>query len=173
MPIHVRSIAAEDFEHQLPALATLLSESIHGAVSLGFLPPLSHAEAEAYWRSIQPELRTGGRLLLGAYREGCLVGTGQLSLASWPNARHRAEVHKLLVSEAQRGHGIGRAIMLALHDAARERGRSLILLNTKLGVSAEHFYMALGYQRVGVIPGYTIDPEGHRIDHATLYHELS
>jgi GNAT superfamily N-acetyltransferase len=173
MPISIHRVTAVDLEQQLAAFASLLSESVHSGASLGFLPPLPRTEAAAYWLSLRTELRAGSRLLLAAYADGSLIGTGQLALPAWPNARHRAEVQKLIVTSTAMGHGVGGSILAALHAGARERGRSLLLLNTRRGGRPESFYKALGYRVAGVIPGYTVGPAGQRMDTVTLYHELT
>jgi acetyltransferase len=170
--ISIRRISSAELELQLSAFASLLSESVHSGASLGFLPPLPRTEAATYWLSLRSELRAGSRVLLAAYADGALVGSGQLALPSWPNARHRAEVQKLIVTSTLKGRGVGGSILAALHAGARERGRSLILLNTRRGEPPESFYKALGYRVAGVIPGYSMGPGGQRVDSVTLYHEL-
>jgi len=172
MPTTIRAIAPAELERCLPRLAELLCESVNGGASLGFLRPLTPDDTRTYWLSLHPELRAGRRLLLAAYVADDLVGSGQLTLPSWPNARHRAELQKLFVATRLRGRGVGRSIVVSLHDLARRHGRSLIILNTRRGDQTETFYHGLGYQTVGVTPGYTIGPAGERFDNLTLYHDL-
>ena len=172
MPLRIRATTSAELERLLPALVQLLCESVNGGASLGFLPGLTPDDGRTYWRSLHPELRAGHRLLLAAYAGDQLVGSGQLALPSWPNARHRAELQKLLVATALRGRGVGRSLVAALHGAARRHGRSLIILNTRRGDPTETFYQGLGYQAVGITPGYTIGPAGERFDNLTLYHDL-
>jgi len=140
---------------------------------MGFLAPMTDDGCRDYWLSLRPQLQAGSRVLLAAYEEEVIVGTGQLSLSLWPNARHRAELQKLFVGNSLRGRGVGRSLLAALHDAARQRGRSLLVLNTRRGGVAETFYKGLGYTEVGVIPGWSAGPAGERYDHVTLYQELS
>jgi GNAT superfamily N-acetyltransferase len=154
-------------------LIDLLRATVNGGSSLGFIPPLAHEEARTYWLSLRPALQAGSRLLLVAYADGSVVGSVQMSFPPWPNARHRAEVQKLFVAPALRGQGVGRALMIAVHDAARERGRSLLLLNTRHRGRAEGFYKDLGYREIGVIPGYAAGPTGERYADVALYQELS
>lgn len=156
----------------MPGLVRLLCESVNGGASLGFLPPLAAADGWAYWRSLCAELRAGRRVLMVACAGAQPIGSGQLALSSMPNARHRAELQKLFVATDRRGQGVGRSIVTALHDAARQHGRSLILLNTRRGDPSETFYQGLGYQTVGVTPGYTTGPAGERFDNVTLFHAL-
>jgi GNAT superfamily N-acetyltransferase len=139
---------------------------------MGFHAPLSHDEARAYWLSLRRELHTGARLILVAHHEGCIVGSGQLALPQWPNARHRAELQKLFVSAEMRGRGVGKLLVASLHDAARDRDRSLILLGARRGGNAERFYRLLGYQEIGVIPGYAVGTAGERYDNVSFYQEL-
>jgi predicted GNAT family acetyltransferase len=80
-------------------------------------------------------------------------------------------VQKVFVARTLRGRGVGAALMTALHASARERGRSLLLLNARRNV-ADRFYKPLGYKEVGVIPGYSLGSNGARIDTASLYLEL-
>ena len=173
MPIGIRPVAPAELESLAPALTDLLRDSVNRGASLGFMPPLAHDEGRAYWLSLRSELQAGSRLLLGAYLDSQLIGSGQLALASWPNAQHRAEIQKLFVASAARGLGIGRSLMVALHDAARLHGRSLLVLGTRHGEAPEKFYKRFGYREAGVIPGYTVGPAGERFDNLTLYRELA
>jgi hypothetical protein len=61
--------------------------------------------------------------------------------------------------------------MAALHECARQRDRTLLLLNARRNV-ADRFYKPLGYREVGVIPGYSLGSNGARIDTASLYLQL-
>jgi acetyltransferase len=168
----VHQVAATELEHLLPAFVELLRESVNGGASLGFLPPLTHQDARRYWLSLSTELRGGSRLLFAAYVADRLAGSGQLALPSWPTARHRAELNKVMVATGLRGQGIGRRLLGAIHDSARQRGRSLLVLNARRGDPAETFYKRLGYREVGVIPGYMIGPAGEVCDNVAMYRSL-
>jgi GNAT superfamily N-acetyltransferase len=64
-----------------------------------------------------------------------------------PNASHRAEVQKLLVLRSWRRQGIGLALMTAIEQAARQTGRSLLVLDTRLGMrrsSCTHVWATRG-----------------------------
>lgn len=169
----IRPVSATALVHHLPILIELLRDTVNGGSPLGFLAPLTHDQARDYWLSLRPDLQAGSRLLLAAYVDDRLAGSGQLTLSPWPNARHRAELQKLFVATAVRGRGVGRSLVAALHEAARQRGRSLVLLNTRRGGPSEDFYRGLGYREVGVTPGYTVGSAGERYDHVTYYQELS
>ena len=173
MALNILPVSSADLEEQVASFTELFKETVNGGASLGYVAPVTHNAARDYWLSIRPELDSGVRLLLAAYAEDRLIGAGQLFLPNWPAARHRAEVHKVLVGSQTRGHGVGKQLMTALHETSRRRGRSLILLNTRRGGSAERFYMRLGYKEVGVVPGYIAAQGGLRYDSVMLYLELA
>jgi len=173
MTIHIRPVLPTELEGTAPMLTSLLYQVVNSGSSLGFFPPLSALEAHNYWLTLAPELHNGTRLLLVAFTPQGPAGAAQLVLSSSPSGSHRAEIQKLFVANEVRGNGVGRALVTALHYAARRSHRSLIVLNTRRGEPAEAFYRRLGYREVGVIPGWTVGPRGERYDHVTLYHELA
>lgn len=172
MEITIRVLQASEVEPMLPQLITLLLGTVNQGNPLGFMPPITARQAELYWRLVRREVETGMRVLVVAARGDRLAGSGQLALAQSPNGRHRAELQKLLVSATERGLGIGRSLVETLHRAAVERRRSLLVLHTRRGQAAVGFYRTLGYREVGIIPGYSMDPDGQRIDDVTMYQEL-
>jgi GNAT superfamily N-acetyltransferase len=171
--IGIRVISHTGLDRALPELGLLLRDAVNDTGGLGFLPPMADDEALNYWLSIRAELREGSRILLAAYDGDRIVGTAQLAFPPWPNARHRAAIHKMLVEQKMRGQGVGASLMFALEKVARLRGRSLLILNTRHGSPAERFYTALGFTQSGVIPGYAAGPNGLFYADATYYKQLA
>lgn len=165
----IRTIAKEHFDGA--ALGALLSDAVESGASLGFLPPLRPEAAKAYWVEVKAGLGRQ-RLLLGAYRRGVLVGTVQLALEARANGAHRAEVQKLMVARAFRRLGIGRALMAAVEALALASGRSLLVLDARVGDAAERLYAGLGWSRAGEIPGYAAGADGGRQATAIYYKQL-
>jgi acetyltransferase len=169
----IKTLSPRELEAALPTFVQLLQESVNEGASLGFLAPLTARDALDYWQSLRPQLESGSRVLLAAYERDCIVGSGQLSLVPWANGKHRASLEKLFVSTALRGRGIGKALLNALQEAAKLRGRSLLLINARRDSAAERLYKHVGYREFGIIPGYTIGADGARQDNVCLYRELS
>ncbi|TWT16808.1 tRNA adenosine(34) deaminase TadA [Luteimonas wenzhouensis] len=142
------------------ALAALLVETVAGNGSVGFMHPLDPAQARAFWEASLREVAQGGRIVLCAWREGTLLGTGSLVLVSAPSQPHRAELTKVMTSHAARGAGVGAALVAALEDAARARGRRLLTLDASLVDGPSGFYRRLGYRTTGDIPEYAYKPLG-------------
>ncbi len=139
-------------------LADVLVDCVAGGASVGFVAPLGQDAARAWWAGAlrDPDARTwvargdGGRV----------VGVVRLLPAPQPNARHRAEVAKLLVHRDARGRGCAAALMAALEDGALRLGRTLLVLDTQTGSPAEGWYARRGWHRVGTIDDYAVAPDG-------------
>ena len=154
-------------------LVDLLIDAVDSGASVGFLPPLVHAEAANYWREVFAALETCNRILLTAEDDGRIAGAVQLDLATRANALHRAEVMKLFVHRDHRRRGIGRDLMSALEVAAHEHGRTLLVLDTREGDPSEKLYLELGYTRAGAIPRYARSAGGELHTTVFLYKELT
>jgi predicted GNAT family N-acyltransferase len=89
----------------------------------------------------------GGVVHVLAMLDGFGVATGRLLLDY--AAGENAHIGRVAVLAEQRGKGYGRAVMLALHDLARERGLPGITLGAQLHAIA--FYERLGYVARGDI----------------------
>lgn len=163
----------DDLAPYLADLTDILVMSVAGGASIGFLPPLDRADAEAYWRGVQVAMDKGKIVLLLATENGKAYGTVQLAFSSKENARHRAEVQKLMVNPRSRRHGIGRKLMVALEHTAWEMGRTLILLDTRRGGIADGLYGRMGYTRFGIVPAFTIDSDGSSHDTCFFYKHLT
>lgn len=157
----------------LAALHALLRDAVEGGASVGYLVPLPEAEVAAFWAGVMHGVTAGHRVVLAARDEsGTIVGSVQLDLAQKPNSHHRCEVQKLLVLRTHRGRGLGSALMKAAEDAARAKGRSLLILDTSASGNAVGLYERLGYSKAGVIPRYAGDPDGSLIDTIIYYKEI-
>lgn len=155
----------------LPALIELLQDTVANGASIGFLPPLSTEEAHTYWTSVFQDVARHTCILLITQDEGQLIGSIQLGLATKPNALHRAEVQKLFVLQSQRRRGIGRALLQAIEQIAREEKRTLLVLDTRQGDAAEQLYHTTGYHEVGTIPAYARNTNG-TLDATVFFYKI-
>ena len=164
-------VAKADYD----GLCALLAECVHAGASIGFLDPAPREEVEAFWQRMIKEAAAGSRIILIARDEDDrhIVGTAQLALEWRPNAKHRAEVQKVLVSVSRRRQGIAAMLMSAVEEHSRRGGRSLLILDTSEGAGgAQAFYETLGYAYAGGIPGFAMDPDGTPTTSAIYYKVL-
>ncbi|MGW8065330.1 GNAT family N-acetyltransferase [Streptomyces ziwulingensis] len=152
----------------LAGLADLLTDTVEGGASVGFLAPLGRAEALAWWRERAAAVAAGRLAVWVAHEGGRVAGTVSLALPDKPNSRHRAELVKLMVAREARGRGLGRRLLTAAEEAAAAAGLTLLHLDTETGGPAEHLYRSAGWTRAGTIPGYAADPGGE-LRPTTLY----
>ncbi len=169
--MEIEQLSAAQARPLLGDLVELLRDAVDGGASVGFLPPLAQEEAQGYWQQVQGDLERGTRILLVAAVDGRLAGTVQLDLPSKPNARHRAEIQKLLVHSRIRRRGVGRALLGAAEDAARAAGRTLLVLDTRAGDAAEQLYRRHGYTAAGTIPAYARNGDG-TLDATVVFYRL-
>lgn len=168
--MQIERLSATSVLTNLPGLCELLEDCVEGGASIGFLWPMSEGESEAFWRSCIAPVTDGSRLLYVARDDsGAIVGTGQLDLAQRANGRHRAEVMKLMVHPSARRLGHARALMYAIEDAARELGRTTLVLDTNDDSPAEELYRSLGWTFVGGIPDYALLTDGTPHKNAIYY----
>ena len=144
----------------IAALSEILVEVVANGGSVSFMHPLAREVAADFWKDSLARAARGGRVVLGTWEGDALIGTVTLDLAMPPNQPHRAEIAKLMTRVSRRNRGVARGLMLEAERIAIERGRTLLVLDTAADGGAAGLYEGLGYQRVGVIPGYALKPHG-------------
>ncbi|MEV6957737.1 GNAT family N-acetyltransferase [Streptomyces sp. NPDC051207] len=168
--MNISRLDAAGLRELLPHLADLLTDVVDGGASVGFLAPLGHAEAAAWWRERAGAV-AAGQLAVWAARDGDRVtGTVSLALPDKPNSRHRAELVKLMVHRHARGKGLGRALLTTAERAAAEAGITLLHLDTETDSPAERLYTGAGWTRLGAIPDYAANPGGE-LRPTTVYYK--
>jgi ribosomal protein S18 acetylase RimI-like enzyme len=156
----VVALPAAEFARRRDELASLLADAVEDNASVGFVLPVEQALLHAYWQSLEAAVGDGSRVVLAALAGDRIVGSVQLAYCTKPNQPHRAEVQKLLVHRDARGRGIAGRLMDALERRALEAGRWLLVLDTRSGSVADRLYRQWGWQTVGQIPDYALDPDG-------------
>jgi GNAT superfamily N-acetyltransferase len=122
--------------------------------------------------AVLEDVARGDRVVLLATENRTVVGCAQLLLSSRINARHRAEVQKLLVHSQHQKRGLGRALLQAIEKVAVQKGRSLVLADARVGGPGEQLFLHSGYTKVGVIPRYQRGPDGHFDSTAIFFRNL-
>ena len=166
----VKRVHALD-DSQIEELADVLIDCVEGGASVSFMHPLPRDRAVAFWRGVAQSVAAGERALLVANDAQGLCGTVQLVLDQPENQPHRADLSKMLVHRRARRQGLGAALLRAAEATARECGKTLLVLDTASG-DAERLYERVGWQRVGVIPGYALLPQGGLCGTTVYYRNL-
>src|SRR6266540_2727667 len=92
----------------------------------------------------------GDRVVV-AELDGGTVGVAHLQVApALERDRPAAKIGALVVDEAHRGHGVGRALVEAMASEARKRGCALLFLTTSARRDDAHtFYERVGLEHTG------------------------
>jgi GNAT superfamily N-acetyltransferase len=160
-------------EAQIEELAEVLIDCVEAGASVSFMHPLSRDCAVEFWRGVAEGVAGGDRALLVAQDARGVCGTVQLVLKQPENQPHRADLAKMLVHRRARRQGLGAALMRAAETAARDCGKTLLVLDAVTGGDAARVYERLGWQRVGDIPGYALLPRGGLCSTTYYYRNLA
>ena len=168
----VEAVSAAQLPSAAGDLGVLLKACVEDGAGIGFVLPLSRARADAFWLGYGPLLADGACHLFVVRQARQIVGTVTLALARQDNGGHRAEIAKLMVHPGARRQGYACQLLEHAETHARTLGRSLLVLDTVTGDTAEGLYARLGYARVGVIPRYARGAAGGFDDTTIFYKHL-
>jgi GNAT superfamily N-acetyltransferase len=157
-------------ESDLRDLALLLIDAVDSGAAVSFLAPLPLEVAREWWQKTLAGAHPKAVVLVARDASG-IIGSVQLHPAWAPNQPHRADIAKLLVHRRARGNGLGRALMLAIEQAALESGFTLLTLDAKRGGVADHLYQRLGWQCVGIIPRFALDTDGRALHDDVIFYK--
>lgn len=147
-------------EREIAGLSNVLIDCVEGGASVSFMLPMTHAKADAFWRSAAASVVRGERIVLAAEDTmGAIVGTVTVILQQPENQPHRGDIAKMLVHRRARRQGIGAALLAAAERSAFDAGKTLLVLDTA-SADAERLYARQGWQQCGVIPEYALLPDG-------------
>jgi GNAT superfamily N-acetyltransferase len=157
----------------LAGLCAVLIDCVEGGASVNFMWPMTREKAERYWRKVADSLARGERALVIAEDDGGeILGTAQAVWAEAENQPHRADISKMLVRRNARRHGVGALVLAAAERAARDAGRTLLVLDTA-SPEAERMYERGGWQRVGTVPKFALLPDGPFCHTVFFYKDLA
>ena len=143
-------------------LVDLLQDAVQSGASVGFLSPLSTAEARNFWMAVLEDVARGERVVLLASENRTVLGCAQLLLTSRINARHRAEVQKLLVHSQHQRRGSGARVAPGDRKDRRAEGALPAARRCPRRRAGRAIVFARGLQQGRArFPRYQRGPDGH------------
>ncbi len=164
----IRALDAAEAGARLDELADILVDAVAHGASVNFMAGFTREEGRAFWQGQLAGIASGATRLFVGENGGRLVASVLLIFARQPNAPHRAEIGKMLVLAAARRQGLGRRLLAAAEAAAREAGRTLLLLDTETGSAGDLLYRSCGWTEVGRVPDHAFRPDG-RLAETTMF----
>lgn len=184
-PGHVIPFSPTAHTHLIPYLAALHASCItHDRLTATFLPPLSHEKLLSWWKDRIAEITQGTRLMWILIKDDGspndtpsktvtgpdVVGVVMLSMPFSETGHFRASIEKLLVHVNWRRRGGAKKLLEVLEDQARDRGRTMLTLDTETESNADFLYKRVGYVELGKIPEYCLSPTGE-LKECTFYYK--
>ena len=168
----IRLLTPAEAEARRVALVELLIDAVEGGASVNFIWPMTQEKSERWWQGTLASHARGERLIFVAEtEEGRVDGTVQLIPAGKENQPHRADLAKMLVHRRARRQGLGAALLHAAELAARERGLTLLILDTETNSPGEHLYASQGWTKFGEVPGYALCADGSKAEAASFFYK--
>lgn len=133
-----------------PALKAIMAPVIAGSTAT-----FSSVERSVEdWEALVDARRVEGRAFYVAEVDGVVVGYATYDQFRPFNNGYRFTMeHSVYLSDAAQGKGLGRILLLAIEEHAREAGhKSMIGVIDGDNVASTAFHTALGYKEVGRIP---------------------
>ena len=169
-PLRILTLTHHDILHRSSELAEILIDCVNGGASVSFMQPFHPDKALSFWNTVAQSVSAGERIVFAAESDnGELMGTVQLIVDLPENQPHRAEVAKLLVHSRGRRRGIAGLLMNELERVAREKAKTVLVLDTATGSGAERFYQQSGWHKAGEIPRYALMPDGELTGTTVFY----
>ena len=152
----------------------MLIDCVEGGASVSFMHPLTaRPRASRSGAASRTAWRPGERALLVAEDAHGLCGTVQLVFDLPENQPHRADLAKMLVHRRARRQGLGAALMRAAEaHGARVRQDRCWCSTPSPAATPSACTSVSGWQRVGVIPGYALMPDGGLCGTTVFYRNL-
>lgn len=169
--VSIRRVDALD-RNLVDALAEVLVDVVEGGASVGFMSPLTHDHAIAFWTRVAAGVDEGKRAIFVATDSRGVCGTVQLIMDLPDNQPHRADLVKMLVHRRARRRGVGAALLSAAEAFAIETGKTLLVLDAVTDGDAARMYARHGWVRVGDIPNYALMPDGAPCSTTYFYRDL-
>ena len=171
--VRTRVLPSDEICAHAPALGAILIACVEGGASVSFMRGLEPERAAKFWREVARGARDDGRAVIVAEDGDALLGVVQVIAAGVDNQPHRADISKMLVAPHARRRGVGALLMRAAEDAARNMGKTMLVLDTQEHSDAERLYARMGWTRAGTIPDYALTPDGALIATAIYWKRLA
>ncbi|MFT7837696.1 GNAT family N-acetyltransferase [Saccharothrix sp. BKS2] len=135
-------------EDDWPRMWSIIHDVITGQRTFSYDPDMSEVDARRIWLLGAP-----ARVVV-AVRDGRVVGTANM-YANRPGPGSHVASGSLMVAEAARGAGVGRALTVDMIAWARRRGFAAIQFNAvvEVNTAAVRLYESLGFVTLGTAPG--------------------
>lgn len=155
------------------AIHRVLRDVVAEGGAVGYLSPPSQAEVDAWLDDVLADVRTGDGALVLARVDGVVQAMGTWQREKPAVFRHSAVIGKVMAHPAARGRGLGRQVVSALVEHARQTDIELLILGVRGNNHGTiQLYEELGFRECGRLPN-RIAVGDDRFDDVTMMLPLS
>jgi ribosomal protein S18 acetylase RimI-like enzyme len=135
------------------AVHRVLHDVVADGGAVGYLEPPDRAQTDAWLDDVLADAATGDGALVVATVDGTVQAMGTWRRERSPVFRTSAEVGKVMAHPDARGLGLGRRVVSALVDDARDRDLELLTLGVRGNNHGTiQLYEELGFREYGRLP---------------------
>jgi len=135
------------------AIHRVLHDVVADGGAVGYLTPPSRAEVDQWLDDVLRDVRTGDGALVLAAVDGVVQAMGTWRREKPLVFRHTAVIGKVMAHPAARGRGLGRQVMTALIENARQTDLELLILGARGNNHGTiQLYEELGFREWGRLP---------------------
>ncbi|MFG1796807.1 GNAT family N-acetyltransferase [Nocardia sp. NPDC049149] len=140
--------------------------------AIGFLSPPTRADTDAWLDGVLAAVRAGDAALAVAMADNHIAAMGLWRRQPGAVFAHSATIERVMAHPTARGLGLGRVIVTALIDNARDTGLETLTLGVRgNNHGAIELYEQLGFREWGRLPN-VIEVGNDRYDDIRMYLEL-
>lgn len=135
------------------AVHRVVHDVVAAGGAVGHLAPPAREDTDAWLDDVFADVAVGDGVLVLASVDGIVSATGTWRRDRSPVFRHTAEVGKLMAHPSARGLGLGRRVLSALVESARDADLELLTLGVRGNNHGTiELYEELGFQVWGRLP---------------------
>ncbi|MCU1498630.1 MAG: family acetyltransferase [Acidimicrobiales bacterium] len=147
MTVDVREADAQD----LPTIVAIYNQVVATSAAIWRDEPASLDDRRAWFEGIRAQ---GYPVLVATQDDGQVVGFASLTAFRDFPGYHPTVEHSIHVAEAERGAGVGQALLDALIDRAQALGKLVMIAGLDAGNAGSlRFHQRAGFREVGRLPG--------------------
>jgi ribosomal protein S18 acetylase RimI-like enzyme len=148
--VEIRWLTSPPDEHTSGAAASLIQEVLAAGAAIGWLEPPDPVQVRSWLTGLAGLAAAGDAAVALASVDGRIAGIGTWRRYERPTHRVNADIEKVMVATTIRGAGVGRALTVALIEAARAAGVETLTLDVRgNNHGAMRLYRSLGFVEYG------------------------
>jgi ribosomal protein S18 acetylase RimI-like enzyme len=140
-------------DHLRAEIHTVVHDVVAAGGAVGYHEPPTRERVDVWLDGVLKQARDNDAAFVTAQVDGVVRAVGLWRRGSTAVFGHRAEIQQIMAHPRARGLGLGKLVVQALVDHAREAGIEIVMLGTRgNNHGAIELYESLGFRECGRMP---------------------